>query len=79
MNTPTQKAAYINGVKTAENYIEDCVIRSVPEPDILFQILEKFSGKDEKSQFALRGFLSHIHSELKDAYKDYFVSCDNGN
>ncbi len=54
----------LNGFITAENYIDECVLRVTQEKNILFRIVQKMSGDDEKSKAELRGFCDCIHMRL---------------
>lgn len=71
--------AHLNGQRTAENFIDECVIRTVSEDDILFMIVSQFTGNDLKSRQSLQGFLSVIHQELKAAYHPSCKGVNDGN
>lgn len=71
--------AHLNGQRTAENFIDECVNRKVSEDDILFMIVSKFTGSDLKSRQTLQGFLSVIHEQLKLAYRPLCEGVNDGN
>jgi len=59
--------AHANGYRTAENYVDDCVMRSCGEPNILSSIavalIARCSSPDEASA-TMDGFCAYLHSLL---------------
>lgn len=55
----------LNGQITAENFIDECVLRARPEKDILATIISKMAGNDEKSKAELIDFCDCIHQWME--------------
>ena len=58
-------ANHLSGQRTAENYIDECVLRPCSEPHILFRILGKMTGDDMASRAELMGFADSLHSWMR--------------
>lgn len=52
--------SHLNGWRTAENFIDESVMRENSEPDLLARLIEKLTGNDEKSKAELHGFCECI-------------------
>ena len=63
--------AHANGYRTAENYVDDCVMRSCAEPNILSNIvvtlISACASPDEASE-TMNGFCDYLHSLLRAKY-----------
>ncbi len=59
--------AHANGYRTAENYVDECVMRSCAEPNILSSIsvalIARCTSPDEASA-TMDGFCAYLHSLL---------------
>lgn len=66
-------AHHLNGQRTAENYIDECVFQTVPEPHVLYQILVKMTGDDMASRAKLMGFADCLHSMLRLGLNDEVI------
>jgi hypothetical protein len=55
----------LDGQRTAENFIDECVLRARPERDILAAIISKMAGDDEKSKAELIGFCECVHQWME--------------
>lgn len=58
-------AHHLCGQRTAENYIDECVLRPTSEPHALYQILVKLTQNDMASHAELMGFADCIHSWMQ--------------
>jgi hypothetical protein len=58
-------AHHLSGQSTAENYIDECVLRPCSEPHMLYRILVKMTGNDMASRAELMGFADCLHSWMR--------------
>jgi len=59
--------AYVNGYRTAQNYVDDCVMRSCGEANILSNITVNLIGRcasPDEASATMDGFCAYLHSLL---------------
>lgn len=56
---------HLNGHHSAENYIDECVLKPTQEPHILFQILVQMDLTTEEGRAKLMGFTDCLHSWMR--------------
>lgn len=72
MNERYQMAAHhLNGYRTAENYVDECVMRDCGESSVLADIVINMAAQcatPEESYRTLTGFCDYLHSLLRAKY-----------
>ena len=56
-------ASHLNGTRTAENFIDECVLRP-GEPGVLFSLVRRFDNED-----ALRGFCECLQRWMRSEFE----------
>ena len=64
-------AHHLNGQRTAENYVDDCVMRRCDEPNVLSNIVVNLiagCGTAEAASETMNGFCDYLHGLLRAKY-----------